>query len=431
MKFLIWLASPSVQAQDNELSNTTRKGKNEAFVLLELACLAHRMGQRRGDSNLGDKQRGMAVMVLSVEKRRSPRKNLPKVLQVAWHSKRGTFVSTFSHLGLGGTFIVTPNPPMIGTPLKLLFDVPGGELRVRAVVRRSVPGQGMGVQFVEMQIGDRALLKKLVGAADASESRDKVEIVNRKNRLPEPSHDRVRRTRILDHRGYYRFKFAGSVEIIDPESGKYKTAELVNLGRGGCHLKTGSPYPTGKILGVLITKGTESFQALARVAFSMHGQSMGLVFTAIESAQLQTLATWIETSKETLWLKSIRRIDQQVKLPIPVQVAGTNSHGTPFVENTKTIIISPYGALVHLKTTSFKGQRLVLSNPRTRAEIECTVVSIDQAQDDQCKVELLFTVPDKTFWEVAFPPSNWSMHHPDAKRKSPHLGKRGGLNGST
>ncbi|MBZ5698880.1 MAG: PilZ domain-containing protein [Acidobacteriia bacterium] len=368
------------------------------------------------DSNLGDKHRGMAVMVLSSEKRRSPRKNLLKVLQVAWHSKNGTFVSNFSHLSLGGTFIVTRNPPMIGTPLKLLFDVPGGELRVRAVVRRSVPGKGMGVEFVEMQIGDRALLRKLVGATDPSKSRDKLETFDRKNKLPEPPHDRVRRSRIPDHRAHHRFKFTGSVEIINPESGKYTKVQPVNLGRGGCYLKTGSPYPTGTILGVLITKGTESFQALARVAFSMYGQSMGLVFTAIEPAQLQTLETWIETSKESLWLKSNRRIDQQVKLPIPVQVAGTNSRGTPFVEDTKTIIISPYGALVSLKTTSFKGQRLVLSNPRTKAEMECTVVSIDQAQDDQRKVEVLFTVPDKTFWKVAFPPSNWSMHHPDAKR---------------
>ena len=241
------------------------------------------------DSDLGDKKRGMAVVVLSPEKRRSPRKNLLKVLQVAWHSGNGTFVSNVSHLGLGGTFIVTRNPPMIGTPLKLLFDVPGGELRVLAVVRRSVPGQGMGVEFVEMQIGDRALLRKLVGATDASKSRDKVETVDRKNKLPEPPRDRVRRSRIADHRAHYRFKFTGSVEIIDPRSGKDTKVQPVNLGRGGCFLKTGSPYPTGTILGVLIKKGTESFQALARVAFSMYGQSMGLVFTAIEPAQLQPL----------------------------------------------------------------------------------------------------------------------------------------------
>jgi hypothetical protein len=42
----------------------------------------------------------------------------------------------------------------------LLFDAPEGEIRARAVVRRSTPKQGMAVGFVAMQPEDRARLSR-------------------------------------------------------------------------------------------------------------------------------------------------------------------------------------------------------------------------------------------------------------------------------
>jgi len=50
----------------------------------------------------------------------------------------------------------------VGTLVKLLFDVPGGEVRARAIVRNNKPGEGMAVAFIDMGYEDRARLNQLV-----------------------------------------------------------------------------------------------------------------------------------------------------------------------------------------------------------------------------------------------------------------------------
>ncbi len=85
---------------------------------------------------------------------------------VAWQAGGGRVVSRVRTLGLGGLFILTPNPPPAGEIIKLYFEVPGGEVRARAVVRDSQPGKGMGVEFTAMGYEARArlyhLLKRLL-----------------------------------------------------------------------------------------------------------------------------------------------------------------------------------------------------------------------------------------------------------------------------
>ena len=85
---------------------------------------------------------------------------------MAW--KGGAKVGTghVTSISLGGLFITTPNPPDAGSVVQLLFDVRGGEVRARAVVKRVLPAQGMGVQFIGMGYDDRGrlylLLKQLL-----------------------------------------------------------------------------------------------------------------------------------------------------------------------------------------------------------------------------------------------------------------------------
>jgi tetratricopeptide (TPR) repeat protein len=64
---------------------------------------------------------------------------------------------------MGGLFLHMPNPLPLGTIIEILFDLKAGEVRARAAVRYSSPGKGMGVQFVEMQPGDRARLNQFLG----------------------------------------------------------------------------------------------------------------------------------------------------------------------------------------------------------------------------------------------------------------------------
>ena len=95
-------------------------------------------------------------------KRRFPRVALPKGMLVAWQHVGGRSVSRVATLGLGGLFISTREPAAVGTLVKIVFDVPGGEVRARATVKNTKPGKGMAVAFIEMGYGDRARLDQLL-----------------------------------------------------------------------------------------------------------------------------------------------------------------------------------------------------------------------------------------------------------------------------
>jgi hypothetical protein len=100
-------------------------------------------------------------------KRRYPRVTLPKGILVAWQGSTLRSVSRIQTVGLGGLFISTEDPPPLGTMVKILFDVPGGEVRARAMVKHVEAGKGMAVAFTDMGSEDRArlneLLKRLLG----------------------------------------------------------------------------------------------------------------------------------------------------------------------------------------------------------------------------------------------------------------------------
>jgi PilZ domain-containing protein len=88
------------------------------------------------------------------------RVRVPKGTMVAWEHAGERKVSYVSVMGLGGLFVSTPQPPPTGETIKLIFELPGGDVRARAVVRDSQPGKGMGIQFVSMVHEARARLNR-------------------------------------------------------------------------------------------------------------------------------------------------------------------------------------------------------------------------------------------------------------------------------
>jgi hypothetical protein len=102
--------------------------------------------------------------------RRYPRIGLPRGMLIAWRTTGGRVVSRVGTLGLGGLFIEAPDPPPVGELIELFFEVPGGEVRARAVVRTSQCKEGMGVEFTAMSQDARArlthLLRRLLGQPD-------------------------------------------------------------------------------------------------------------------------------------------------------------------------------------------------------------------------------------------------------------------------
>jgi hypothetical protein len=94
------------------------------------------------------------------EQRRYPRVAAPKSLMVAWQSGTRRAVSSLGSMALGGLFVLTRQPAPIRSMVKLLMDLPFGEVRARAVVRRVTPALGMGIEFIAMTQEDRARLNK-------------------------------------------------------------------------------------------------------------------------------------------------------------------------------------------------------------------------------------------------------------------------------
>jgi hypothetical protein len=94
--------------------------------------------------------------------RRYPRIQLPKGMLVAWQCTGESAVTRVRTIGLGGLFITTPEPPAVGSILKVLIEVPEGEVRARAVVRYVEPKAGMGIEFTNMGFEDRARLQHLL-----------------------------------------------------------------------------------------------------------------------------------------------------------------------------------------------------------------------------------------------------------------------------
>jgi hypothetical protein len=101
-------------------------------------------------------------MPLQKKSRRYTRVGLPKGMLVAWEHSGIRRVSRISVLALGGLFISTTDPPPNGDMIKLIFEIPGGDVRARAIVRDCQPREGMGIEFTVMGQEARARLHKLI-----------------------------------------------------------------------------------------------------------------------------------------------------------------------------------------------------------------------------------------------------------------------------
>lgn len=102
----------------------------------------------------------------ALQRRRYARVKSPDVL-VAWQATTTRCVSRLETLGLGGMFVLTQKAPPVRSTVKLLLDLPFGEVRARAVVRRVNPLRGMGIEFISMTQEDRARLNKSLMAMPA------------------------------------------------------------------------------------------------------------------------------------------------------------------------------------------------------------------------------------------------------------------------
>ena len=100
-------------------------------------------------------------MTTITKTRRYPRIGLPRGPYVAWQGPGERLVSRVAMMGMGGLFISTNSPAPVGENLRLYFEIPGGDVRARAIVR-NVEEKGRGVEFVAMGQEQRARLHRLL-----------------------------------------------------------------------------------------------------------------------------------------------------------------------------------------------------------------------------------------------------------------------------
>lgn len=94
-----------------------------------------------------------------VERRRYPRFPFQSDVEVQWGSE--AIPALMTDISMGGMFLATHNPLWVGA--SFTARIPLGEpLVLHCVVRRVLPGKGMGVLFVDLPDDMRARLEKLI-----------------------------------------------------------------------------------------------------------------------------------------------------------------------------------------------------------------------------------------------------------------------------
>src|SRR5580704_7528880 len=104
---------------------------------------------------------------------------------------------------------------------------------------------------------------------------------------------------------------------------------------------------------------------------------------------------------------------QSVCVEIPVTVHGSRLtpsanpnatlSGKTFVEETRTMIVFPQGAVLRLTEAVAEGQILILKNPRVKQEVACRVVNSKTNAAAKGYVEVEFFQPTAGFWGITFP----------------------------
>jgi hypothetical protein len=211
-----------------------------------------------------------------------------------------------------------------------------------------------------------------------------------------------------------RYSFNAPAQLIEVGSKVQIDARVRDIGRRGCFVETVQPFPLGTLASVSITSEGQSFNAQGKVVSILAGKGMGVFFAEVGPDDLHTLEAWISAKLEASWLDSNRRKSQRILMRAPVRVSGKSAANAPLEEETYTEMINAHGALIQVSATMAKGQKLTLENPRTEATLECMVVFVDRR--DPHRVGVSFVMPCPDFWQVSFPPPDWSPRNTDAKQ---------------
>ncbi len=103
-----------------------------------------------------------------------------------------------------------------------------------------------------------------------------------------------------ERRRFQRFPFNADVDVVEVQSGTRIKGRVSDVCLGGCYVDTLSPFLVSTAVQIRITKGPQSFEALARVVSMKVGLGMGLAFVSASAEQKRVLGNWIVALGGTL-----------------------------------------------------------------------------------------------------------------------------------
>ncbi len=119
-----------------------------------------------------------------------------------------------------------------------------------------------------------------------------------------------------------------------------------------------------------------------------------------------------------------QRRSQRVILKVTVVVLAHGADNKLVSEVTRTVTVNAHGARVVLRLKVSIGQLLTLRHSGTGEEVSCRVVYLSPHQAEKREVGVDFINPSSGFWRISFPPPDWTMRSPEAKRNGePRLTK--------
>jgi hypothetical protein len=104
------------------------------------------------------------------------------------------------------------------------------------------------------------------------------------------------------------------------------------------------------------------------------------------------------------------RRTQRILLQISIQVRAQFEGDLPLTEDTKTLEVNAHGALIALAMKVRPGQKLILRNWGTAMEQECRVIHVRERMAGKNEVGIAFPYALPRFWNVQFPPPDWTPY---------------------
>jgi hypothetical protein len=102
------------------------------------------------------------------------------------------------------------------------------------------------------------------------------------------------------------------------------------------------------------------------------------------------------------------RRSQRILLRMQIKVIAQFSDGQTVTEDTTTLEVNAHGALISLAMKVHPGQKILVRNWGTSKEQECRVVHVREKPGGKDEVGVAFPAAMPSFWNVSFPPPDWS-----------------------